>query len=297
MRSASRLHSMSFEAIGTHWQIDTDTALTAAQWRQIHCRIEDFDRTYSRFRADSLVSKIADAPGTFEFGGDCLPLIGFYRRLYEITGGAVTPLVGATLEDLGYDADYRLTPRPAIRSTPAWDAVMTWDGTTLHTTAPIVLDVGAAGKGYLIDILGEQLASFGVRSFVVDGSGDLLHRGPDVLRVGLEHPADPSKVIGVVPLTNSALAASAANRRAWGTTDRVLHHIVEPTSGEPVSQIVAGWAVAGSAMIADGVATALFFVDDAGLAELGDAFGASWLRVSGNGSARWSATFEGELNR
>ena len=64
------------------------------------------------------------------------PLISFYRRLYDVTDGAVTPLIGGTLADLGYDADYRLTPRDTVRPTPAWDDVMTWDGPLLRTTAP-----------------------------------------------------------------------------------------------------------------------------------------------------------------
>ena len=294
---APRLSCRTFEAIGTHWQIDTDRALSTVEWAEIDSRIEEFDRTYSRFRMDSLVTKIAAGAGVYEFPEDSLALMHFYRQLYEITGGAVTPLVGAALEDLGYDADYRLTLAPVVRDTPAWDEVMTWRGTTVHTTAPVVLDVGAAGKGYLVDIIARLLVGFGVHSFVIDASGDLLHRGPDFLRVGLEHPADTSKVIGVVPVANSALAGSAANRRSWGSADRILHHIVDPRTGDPAQQIVASWVAADSAMVADGLATAMFFADATALEQLSTEFRASWLRVSSSGSAQWSPDFQGELFR
>ena len=50
---------------------------------------------------------------------------------YELTGGAVTPLIGGALEHLGYDAGYRLSALPGRPTTPDWDAVMTWDGNTL----------------------------------------------------------------------------------------------------------------------------------------------------------------------
>ncbi len=296
MHSPSR-QRREFEAIGTHWQIDTDLQLTAEQWAAIDQRIEEFDRTWSRFRSDSLVSKIAAGPGSFAFPADAGPLFAFYRRLYELTGGAVTPLIGGALEHLGYDAGYRLTALPGRPATPAWDAVMTWDGNTLHTTEPVVIDVGAAGKGYLVDIIGELLLSMGVTTYVVDGSGDLAHRGPDVLRVGMEHPADPSQVIGVVPLGNACLAASAANRRAWGSPDRALHHIVDPASGEPVGDVVATWVVADSAMVADGLATALFFLEPAARGTLESDFGARWARVTSAGAAQWSTQFEGELFR
>lgn len=230
-----RPHTRRFEAIGTRWQIDTARALRPAQWSTLHARIDEFDRTWSRFRSDSLVSRLADGPRTVEFPAEAEPLIGLYRRLYDGTAGAVTPLIGGTLADLGYDAGYRFAPASTVRATPVWDEAMHWDGPVVTTTAPIVLDVGAAGKGMLVDILGDVLTSFDVGSFVVDGSGDLLHRGPDAVRVGLEHPADPSKVIGVVPVSDDALAASAGNRRSWAG----LHHIIDPRTSGPIRDVVA----------------------------------------------------------
>jgi thiamine biosynthesis lipoprotein len=291
-----RPHTRRFEAIGTRWVIETDRELTPAEWSTVRRQIDAYDRTYSRFRTDSLVHRLATAAGTVEFPADAPALIDCYRRLYDGTGGAVTPLVGGTLADLGYDAAYRLRPAPAIRRTPAWDDAMRWDGPVVTTARPVVLDLGAAGKGYLVDILGDLLGSFGVGSFVVDGSGDLLHRPPadrpdEGIRVGLEHPADPSAVIGTVPLSGDALAASAGNRRTWAS----LHHIVDPRTGEPARDVVATWVVAGSAMVADGLATALFFTTAERTRPLADDFGADWLRVLADGSAHWSPTFEGEL--
>ena len=73
---------------------------------QIAARVEAFDRTYSRFRDDSLVSAIARTPGTYPFPDDAPELFELYRRLYEATDAAVSPLVGRTLETLGYDRGY-----------------------------------------------------------------------------------------------------------------------------------------------------------------------------------------------
>jgi len=58
-----------FEAIGTQWEIESaePLALPLQQW--IRDRIELFDKTYSRFRPDSLVTQMDYAPvgGRFEF--------------------------------------------------------------------------------------------------------------------------------------------------------------------------------------------------------------------------------------
>jgi thiamine biosynthesis lipoprotein len=252
-----------FTAIGAPWRIDTPEPLEPAVVGAIEERIERFDRTYSRFRADSLVSRIAREPGVWEFPADAPPLFDLYRELYEATGGAVSPLVGRRLENLGYDRTYSLTPERTSVRVPTWDNAVAWDGHALTTVRPVVLDVGAAGKGYLVDLVAAILDDAGITDYVVDASGDIVHRGTIPLRVALEHPRDPTKAIGVVALANGALCASASNRRAWGPG---LHHILDATTGEPTRSVIATWAIIAAAeplptMRADGLATALFFRD------------------------------------
>jgi thiamine biosynthesis lipoprotein len=115
----------------------------------------------------------------------------------------------------------------------------------------------------------------------VDASGDLLVRGAPQ-RIALEHPYDPRRAIGVVTVADEALCASAANRRAWGDG---LHHVLDARTGRPVRTVVATWAIAGAAMIADAAATALFF--DGG-AEFAGEHGVHWVRVLSDGRAEWS---------
>jgi FAD:protein FMN transferase len=103
-----------FDAIGTRWCVDTDEPLSGEVRDRILDRIRRFDRTYSRFRPDSLVSRIAAAPagGRFEFPEDSVALFDLYDRLVAATDGALDPLVGRQLELLGYDPTYSLTPAP-----------------------------------------------------------------------------------------------------------------------------------------------------------------------------------------
>jgi thiamine biosynthesis lipoprotein len=167
--------------------------------------------------------------------------------------------------------------------------VLEWRGTSVTTKAPVVLDVGAAGKGQLVDLLAGVLRGHGVTEFFIDASGDLLNGGSTPVTVALEHPYDASKAIGTVPLGTGALCASASNRRAWGDG---LHHVLDGITGVPVRTVVATWAMAGTAMEADALATALFFVSGKVLEQH---FRFSWLKVFSNGSAEYSAEFEGTL--
>jgi thiamine biosynthesis lipoprotein len=292
---------LTFEAIGAPWQIETPDPLPRSLVDAIHTRIDEYDTTYSRFRDGSLVSRIAVGQGAWQFPSDAAPLFALYRRLYDATGGTLTPLVGRRLELLGYDRNYTLLPADELdlgsRSRtviPRWDDVMYWDETsaTLTTSEPVVIDVGAAGKGYLVDIIAEMLRDAGIEEYIVDGSGDLVHRGDEPVRVGLEHPFDPSLAIGVYELSNGALCASAPGRRAWGTALHPgLHHILDGISGEPTTKVAATWAAASTGLVADGLATALFFTPGA---ELEAALGAG--SGSGSGSGFGAESGAGQIS-
>lgn len=295
-----------FDAIGTRWQIDTHREVPSALRRAIAARIDQFDRDYSRFREDSLVTRLARSAGAYRVPADAQPLIDVYERLHRVTAGAVTPFVGDTLVALGYDAQYSLVPVPvpaaaAVAQTGqdvsaavprladvVADASELRAGSVVHTTRPVTVDVGAAGKGYLVDLVAALLDDAGFDTFTVDASGDLFRRGTPI-RVALEHPYDPSKAIGVVELGDAALCASATNRRAWGNG---LHHVIDGRTGLPTPQVAATWALAADARTADGVATALFFTDPMALRE---EFGADGVRIFSSGRLERTPTFQGEI--
>ncbi len=253
--------SITFEAIGTNWIVDIYESISSAKHQTlkdlISARIAAFDRAYSRFRANSLVSQISKSAGRYDLPADSVALVQLYRKLYDTTDGLVTPLIGNLLEDSGYDAEYSFVPK-TLRPVPAWDTVLSFDGCRLTTTTPVTLDFGAAGKGYLVDIVGELLEVHDINRYCVNAGGDIRFRHPTKpLIVGLEHPDDPTRVIGTVELRNQSICASATNRRAW----RHYHHVMDPKTLNSTDQVRATWVVAASTMLADGIATALFFVN------------------------------------
>lgn len=275
-----------FDAIGTSWRIDTREPLADDVRAAVAARVERFDREWSRFRDDSLVARMATTPGRHRLPDDAGPLLDWYRELYDATGGRVSPLVGDTLAALGYDAAYRLRPLAEVPSVPAWDDVVAWDGTHLELVRPVTVDIGAAGKGYLVDLVDRMLDEAGVAERIVDASGDLRSTVP--MRIALEHPLDPSVAIGVAELDAGAFAASAPNRRVWAAG---LHHVLDAVTGRPTSAVIATWTLADDAITADGAATAGFFdVAPAVLAGWGVRFARMW----DDGRVEWSPDFPGE---
>jgi thiamine biosynthesis lipoprotein len=278
-----------FAAIGTTWQIDTVEPLAADVVAAVTARIDDFDAVWSRFRSDSVVSQIAERGGAWLLGDESRTLLDLYVELHDLTDGGVTPLVGRTLADLGYDQSYSLEAVAQPVAVPDWDT-FDWVYPELVAHEPVLLDVGAAGKGCLVDLVAEVLTEHEITEFTIDASGDLLHRGDTPLRVGLEHPGDASRAIGVAAVSNGrALCASATNRRAWGEG---LHHVLDGRTGRPTSDVVATWVVADSCLLADGLATAHFLADPARLTAR---FDHQFVRMHADGRVWSSPDFPGEV--
>jgi thiamine biosynthesis lipoprotein len=281
-------HSWRFEAIGTQWVIETPEKLEENIRLLIGGRIDTFDMIYSRFRDDSFVARIAREPGTYEFPDDVIELIDIYYQLYEATNGALTPLIGDSLSALGYDKNYSLKkkrPKPV----PTWGEVMQWNGRKVTTYQPAIVDFGAVGKGYLVDEIAKILEINEVGEYIIDASGDIRHRGGDIQVIGLENPYDSTMVIGVATVQNKSLCASASNRRSWGEG---LHHVIDGRTGKPTNDVIATWVVADSTALADGFATALFFVPPSKLRHIAEF---QFVRLHTDGHIEHSPDFVGEL--
>jgi thiamine biosynthesis lipoprotein len=283
--------SATFDAIGTRWMLTTAEPMTAALLERVDAVIAAYDVLWSRFRDDSGVARIARGDSV-DLGPTAPPLLDLLEDLRVRTGGAVDPFVAASLDHLGYGPRGAL--RPADGFLPAPAAALGRDGTTVATTPPALLDVGSAGKGQLVDLVVAELAAAGHHDAVVDASGDLRVSGLP-LRVALEHPFDPEAAVGVVEVQDGAIAGSAVNRRDWSLDGgRRLHHVLDARTGRPVEAIAATWVLADTAMLADALATALFFVGPEALA---DGYAFRYVRMRTDGVADWSADLPGEVFR
>jgi thiamine biosynthesis lipoprotein len=195
-------------------------------------------------------------PGVYELPADAKELFDLYYHLYKLTKGSFTPLIGQTLSQAGYDGAYSLKPG-VVNSPPAWIEALSYNFPSLEIKKPVILDFGAAGKGYLIDLVSKILSQANLLSFTVDAGGDIFYynKSGQELEVGLENPLNISQAIGIAKICNSSICGSAGSRRTWGE----FHHIIDPLTRQSPKKILATWVVAKKTIIADALATCLFF--------------------------------------
>jgi thiamine biosynthesis lipoprotein len=281
-----------FEAIGTVWQIDIYQDLSVSQEKTllsaIENRIELFDKTYSRFRSDSLVTVMSKETGRFDLPDDAEKLFTVYYDLYKRTGGLFTPLVGNLISDAGYDASYSLTQKKELEAPPRWEDALEYHAPSLLIKQPVILDFGAGGKGYLVDLVSEVIELYNIVKYCIDAGGDILYKNTTPIRIGLENPENTEQVIGVCTIEKGSICGSAGNRRAWGT----FTHIINPKTLTSPVDVSAVWVTAETAFIADALATCLFFVEPETLA---DVYTFEYVRVRSDNRVERSAGFSGEV--
>jgi thiamine biosynthesis lipoprotein len=129
----------------------------------------------------------------------------------------------------------------------------------------IEINLGSIGKGYALDRIAEHLRTeWNVhRCLLHGGTSSVYGMGspPGQERgwpVGLGHPSDMRRRLGMVWLRDRAMATSSATFQHLTHQGRQLGHILDPRSGWPAERFDSVCAFAPSAAEADALATAFF---------------------------------------
>lgn len=109
------------------------------------------------------------------------------------------------------------------------------------------LDPSGLVKGWAVEQASRLLAAAGHPRHCVNGGGDVLGAGGPWL-FGIEHPAEPGRLLDVVAGSNLAVATSGTGQRGA--------HIVDPFTRRPATALAAVTVIGPSLTRADVLATA-----------------------------------------
>lgn len=139
-------------------------------------------------------------------------------------------------------------------------------------------DLGAIAKGFSVDAAYDAVTNrFGARDLLIDLGGNLRAVG-GAWRTGVRDPFGRGFAATFTLAPGEAVATSGNYERFVTRADgRRISHILDPRTGEPAAGVAGVTVVAPSAMLADGLSTALFV--------LGPARGADFLRRHHPGAA------------
>jgi thiamine biosynthesis lipoprotein len=255
-----------WEALGTSVVVQVNDPAALAQARLLVGReLAAIDRTCSRFRADSDLSRVNGAAGRpVRVDALLLEAVGVALRAAKLTDGDVDPTIGAALELAGYDRDWRLlaparegdTPKepPRIRAhvRTGWRTVeLDPQRMTIRVPPPIRLDLGATAKALAADRAARSAARATGVGVLVSIGGDISTWGESPkggwsVHVTDDHRSDSSAPGQTIAITGGGLATSSTAVRRWSQEGATRHHIIDPSTQEPVAHT---WRTASVAAV------------------------------------------------
>jgi FAD:protein FMN transferase len=220
------------------------------------------ERICTRFDPTSEVMRLMDDVGKpVRVSTLLFEVAAFAMHLAEQTAGAFDPTIGARLEQLGFNVNYKTGGQ--VRSAVDAGTVSFRDVRldrrrgTIVLRRPLVLDLNAVAKGLAIDLAVKELQEFA--DVCVEAGGDLYVRGHNPVgeawQVGIQHPRAEGMLARSLRVTDVAVCTSGDyERRASGAGNEA--HILDARTHRPVAELASVTVVAPTAMAADGLSTA-----------------------------------------
>lgn len=210
-------------------------------------------------------------------------------KMAKICEGAFDPVIGALVKRWGIVAGNAAIPEKSeiqrliaqtgyrhVRLIPGrYEVVIDIEG--------IIIDPGASGKGFAIDIIINYLRKKCVRRACLDFGGNLYVMGnyrsnpwresscsfdgsqneSKLWRIGIRHPDTPEKMMAVVHVRDRAVSTSSWYEHYFEKNGRIYSHLLDPATGEPAkSGLISVTVVCGCAVYADILSTALYVLGE-----------------------------------
>jgi thiamine biosynthesis lipoprotein len=264
---------------------------------QLQLLFSQAESCLSRFRENSELSRL-NRQGYLEAASPLLyQTVKAALEMVEFTGGIFDPAILDALEAAGYDRSfelisqgqpglnrhsYNLPYRPRLAKAKLDCALR-----AIELPAGLRLDLGGIAKGMTVDRAAAFLRQSGYHNFMISAGGDMFlsgHPGPPEQDWTVE-VLDPLTLEGhlaVLKARNQAVATSAITKRRWQIGQQVRHHLIDPTTGQPVNNgLAAVTVIAPTTQLADVLAkTALILGPEAGRAFITQQRGCAGLFVT-----------------
>jgi thiamine biosynthesis lipoprotein len=269
------LLKLSFPALGTNCEIQYAAPGGAGQQREFEHRAVDwvaaFEGKYSRFRPDSLLSRINAAAGRdwVEVDSEMEELFKLCDTLAFMTQGVLDPTLLPLIRLWNWKAERPALPSAeevaAARRLVGWSKVRRAPGRVLLPETGMALDFGGFGKEYAVDMVAQIAVNCGIKDVLVDFGHDLralgAPPGKPAWHIGLEDPEHPGTSWASTAIHDGrGIASSGDYIRCFVADGRRFGHIIDPRTGRPVGNGCTQATVVAPTCLQAGVLSTTAFV-------------------------------------
>ena len=260
--------------------------------------VRRIETKYSRYRSDSVISRINAAAGQVDSAvavdSETAQLLDFATKLFESSGGLFDCTSGVLRRAWDFKAQTPRLPDAAMLSKllplVGWRHVA-WDGERITLMREgMELDFGGFGKEYAVDRATTLLETAGVKHGLVNLGGDVRVLGPrldgSAWRIGIRDPRAPEhdedRCFASIAVSHGAIATSGDYERFIEVNGRRYCHILNPQTGWPVAH----WrsvSVLGPLCVLAGALSTIAMLKGEGALSFLDSESVSYLLSDSNG--------------
>ncbi len=264
---------LEFKALGTNCLVKfrqpderkaLEFAAAALGW------IGNFEAKFSRFRADSLVSKINAAAGCdwVKTDSEMEELLDIAAGLFSRTNGILDPTMLPLLNVWNWKiAHEKLPVRDEVKAALAltgWGKVRRRPGAVFLPEAGMGLDFGGFGKEFAVDSIAKIARLYGIRDAIVDLGRDIFTMGGNgahpFWHIGIEDGNKPGNCWGGLAVSDLAVSASGDYARFFIHDGVRYGHILDPRTGWPVANGMRAVTVVANSCLEAGIYSTAVFV-------------------------------------
>lgn len=255
--------TLSGKTMGTTYNVTVVDAPREADAETLQAAIDaalaDVNAKMNNWDPTSEVSRFSNAASTepVEISQDLQTVLTEANRIHALVDGKFDVTLAPLIDLWGFGPKKPGEPIPsdeeiaaALESIGQSDKLVL-EGNTLAKTQPDVsVNLSSIAKGFGVDQIGAALEAEGVDRYLVEIGGDLAAKGTNAegepWSIGIERPDARAQVVEIIlPLSDLGLATSGDYRNYFEEDGVRYSHIIDPTSGRPVTHTTASVTVLG----------------------------------------------------
>ena len=258
----------------------------------------------SRYAPESQISLVNQAAGKEQFIPVTQEVYAIVQRSLhyaDISGGVFDITIGPVIDVWGIGTQHERIPNQEelqkLLQLVDYRKITLAPEQGIRLSDPaMTLDLGGIAKGYAIDQASAVLRQQGVMMALVNAGGDIRCLGTKAdgtpWRIGIQDPRKSTAIIGVIHVSDAAVATSGDYERYFVQEGIRYHHLFDPATGMPARECQSVTIVAPTAEQADALATAVFVMGpERGLAFLNEQADIEGMIVRADGKLLFSDGF------
>ncbi len=249
--------------------VATDSLTAEQNINEVIAEISRIENLISDWKTDSQVSEVNQNAGIkpVKVDREVFELTQRAIKLSQLTTGAFD--ISFAAMDRIWKFDGSMTEMPSAEAIKKSVEKVGYKNIILDSVQSTIflkfkgmkIGFGALGEGYATDKCRDIMLAKGIKSGIVNASGDMTTWGKQISgkdwNIGITNPFHPDDVFAVVPLHGGAVTTSGNYEKFVEFNGKRYSHIINPATGYPATGLCSVTVFGPKAEVANGFSTSL----------------------------------------